>query len=203
MAQNKNLSQNITKLRNTSAYKEFKAGYFRNVPDMKGYLYKFKTMDDLHLYLVVDTSNSAYSREYFTSKNYHFIIYKAKSLEAFIEGFYGIMSDLIDQINKILDKVQENKDILAGGIPHGYKQNDAGEIVVDPKEAIMVRKIYKLYTEYGSIRKIASELKSNFSHVRDVLHDYRYEKMKLPIIPSSVLKKARQKMDANRKNRTT
>ena len=75
--------------------------------------------------------------------------------------------------------------------------------MVDPKEAIIVRKIYKLYTEYGSIRKIASELKSNFSHVRDVLHDYRYEKMKLPIIPSSVLKKARQKMDANRKNRTT
>lgn len=200
----KSLSTDITRLKKKNEYKEFGTEFFRNVPDMTGYLFKFKNIDeDIKIMLIVDTSNSAYSKEYYTTKNYHFLIYKYPSLDAYLDALYGFISDIIGRVNQILDKFQENKDLLKGGVPHGYKLSDTGEIVVDQKEAILVRKIYRLYTRYGSIRQIAAELKSNFSHVRDILHDYRYEKMKQPIIPSSVLKKAREKMDINRKNRTT
>lgn len=199
----KTLSSDLTRLRKSSSYKEFGKGYFRNVPDLEGYIYKFKCSDEPRILLIVDTSNSSYSKSYYKSKGYHFLVYKSPSLEKFLNNFFKISSDMIDLVNSILDKAQENADIIAGGVPHGYKISDDGELVVDPRESIVVRKIYKLYTQYGSIRKIATELKSNFSHVRDVLHDYRYEKMKQPIIPSSVLKKVRDMMDKNRKNRTT
>lgn len=199
----KSLAKDITRLRKESSYKEFDKGFFTNVPDMGGYIYKFKCSDDAKIYLIVDTSNSKYGKNFYKKDAFYFLVYKSASLDAFIDKFFEISSDLMDRVNSILDKEQENADIRAGGIPHGYKLNDAGEIVVDPVESIKVRKIYKLYTQYGSIRRIADELKTNFSHVRDVLHDYRYEEMKISIIPSSVLKKARQLMDKNRKNRTT
>ena len=38
----KTLANDITRLRKEGSYKEFEAGYFRNVPDMTGYIYKFK-----------------------------------------------------------------------------------------------------------------------------------------------------------------
>ena len=109
----------------------------------------------------------------------------------------------MDFVNGVLDKDRELADIRAGGIPHGYKLDDTGKIVIDPVEAPLVRKIFKLYTQIASVHQVAKELDTNFSHVRDVLHDYRYEDMPLPIVSKSLLKKARQIMDANRKNRTT
>ena len=57
--------------------------------------------------------------------------------------------------------------------------------------------------QIGNYIKLANELKSNFSFVRYVLHDYRYERMQPKIIPESIWKKARQMLDKNRKNRTT
>lgn len=199
----KTLANDITKLRKESSYKEFSKGYFRNVPDMSGYIYKFRCSDYSKIYLVLDTSNCDYSKDYYKKDNYYFLVYKASNLKQFLTKFFEISSEILDRVNSILDKDQENSNERAGGIPHGYKLNKAGEIVVDPIESIQVKKIYKLYTQYGSIRKIASELKTNFSHVRDVLHDYRYERMSPCIIPNSILKKARQLMDKNRKNRTT
>jgi hypothetical protein len=190
-------------LRKSSSYKEFSKGYFRNVPDMSGYIYKFKCGEYSHIYLIVDTSNCGYSKDYYKKDNYYFLVYKTSSLDNFLKGFFEISSEILDRVNSILDKDQENADERAGGIPHGYKIGSEGDIVIDPVEAIQVKKIYKLYTQYGSIRKIASELKTNFSHVRDVLHDYRYERIQPCIIPNSILKKARQLMDKNRKNRTT
>lgn len=198
----KTLANDITRLRKESSYKEFEQGYFTNVPDLGGYLYKFK-VDGANIVLIVNTSGSKYAKSYYHKNSYHFLIFKANSLKEFVDNLYGNISDIIDQVNRILDEEQENADIRAGGIPHGYKLDENGEIVVDSREAIIVRKIFKLYTQYGSIRTIARELKTNFSHVRDVLHDYRYEKMKQPIIPNSLLKKVRQLMDTNRKNRTT
>lgn len=199
----KTISSDITKLRKEDSYKAFEKGYFKNVPELQGYLYKFKVSDEPKIVLIIDTSNSGYSKSYYKSKGYHFIVYKASSIGEFIKNFFNYSSDIIDLVNHILDKAQEMKDIIAGGIPHGYKIDSNGDIVVDQKEAKLVREIYKMYTQYGSIREIANELKSNFSHVRDVLHDYRYEKMTPSIIQASTLKKVRAKMETNRKNRTT
>lgn len=200
---NKSLANDIVRLRKKDSYKEFKKGFFRNVPDMFGYYYKFKCPKYSKIYLILDISGSDYTKDYYTKDNFHFLVYKSTSLEAFMKGFFEISSEILDRVNSILNNDQENADIRAGGIPHGYKLDKSGEMVVDPIGALEVKKIYKLYTQYGSIRKIASELKSNFSHVRDVLHDYRYEKMTPCIISKTVLKKARELMDKNRKNRTT
>lgn len=195
-------AKDITRLRKPTSYKEFDVGYFTNVPDLGGYIYRFK-VEDAKIILIVDTSGSKYSKAYYKKDGWHFIFYKAQSIEQFCNQLADYVSDIIDKVNHILDEEAENADKRAAGIPHGYKLDDNGEIVVDPLEAPKVRKIYKLYTQYDSIRKVADVLKSNFSHVRDVLHDYRYEDMTLPIISDSVLKKARAMMEKNRKNRVS
>ena len=199
----KTLANDIVRLRKSGSYKPFKKGYFRNVPEMAGYIYKFKCSDYSQIFLIVDTSNSNYTKEYYKKDNYYFLVYKSGSIEQFLKEFFELSAEILDRVNSILDKDQENADERAGGIPHGYKLNKAGEIVIDPVESIKVKKIYKLYTQYASIRKVASELKTNYSFVREVMHDYRYEKMQPRIIPDSIWKKARQMMDKNRKNRTT
>ena len=203
VATEKTLANDIVRLRKKNNYKEFGEGFFRNVPEMRGYYYKFKCPKYSKIYLILDVSDSGYVKEYYTKDNFHFLVYKSSSLDKFLSNFFDISSEILDRVNSILNNDQENADERAGGIPHGYKLDKSGEIVVDPIGALEVKKIYKLYTQYGSIRKIASELKSNFSHVRDVLHDYRYEKMTPCIISKTVLKKARDLMDKNRKNRTT
>lgn len=195
-------ASDINRLRKESSYKAFAAGYFTNVPDMEGYIYKFK-VEDLNIVLIVDTSNSSYAKEYYKKEGWHFLTYKATSLKVFINSLADKISEIITRINHILDEEQENADKRAAGIPHGYQVDDNGEIVVDPIEAPKVRKIYKLYSQYQSIRRVSSALKTNYSHVRDVLHDYRYEDMNPPIISDSVLKKVRTMMDINRKNFVT
>lgn len=199
----KTLAKDLSGLRKADSYKKFAKGYFKNVPGLGGYIYKFQVKSDAKIYLIVNTEANAMAKEYYTNKGYHFLVYNAKSLDDFISMIYNNISEIIDKVNAILDKAQELADERAGGIPHGYKLNDAGEIVIDPVEAPMVRKIFKYYTQYRSVHKVADVLKTNFSYVRDVLHDYRYERMTLPIINKSLLKKARQLMDVNRKNRTT
>ena len=130
-------------------------------------------------------------------------IYKAQSLAAFIKTLPDNLADILSRINHILDEEQENADERAGGVPHGYQVDENGEIVVDPIEAPKVRKVYKLYSQYQSIRQVAAVLKKPYSYVRDILDDYRYEDMKLPIIPDSIIKKTRMTRDINRKNRVT
>lgn len=195
-------ASDINRLRKESSYKEFDKGYFENVPDMCGYIYRFK-VEDMNILLIVDTSNSSYSKEYYKKEGWHFLIYKAESLQVFISKLADRLANIITRINHILDEEQENADKRAAGIPHGYQVDENGEIVVDPMEAPKVRKIYKLYSQYNSIRKVAATLKEPYSYIRDILHDYRYEDMKLPIISDSVLKKTRAMMDINRKNRVT
>lgn len=195
-------AKDLVRLKKETSYRQFDDGFFPSVPDMHGYIYKFK-ITDAKIVVIVNTSECKYDRNYCRNNGIHFLIYRASSLKAFIDDLFTNISDMIDLVNKILDNEQANADERAGGVPHGYKINQNGEIVPDPIEATTVRKIYKLYIQYGSIRKIASELKTNFSHVRDVLHDYRYEKMTPHIIPDATLKRVRSMMDSNRKNRTT
>lgn len=198
----KTLAKDINALRKKSSYKPFPRGYFNNVPQLEGYIYRF-AITKAKIFLIVNVNGGADYKEYYSNKGYHFLIMTSASIETFIKNLYNDISDLIERVNNILDKEQELEDDRAGGIPHGYKLDDQGAIVIDPQEAPLVRKIFKYYSQYRSVHKVADVLKTNFSHVRDVLHDYRYEKMKLPIVSASVLKKTRQLMDVNRKNRTT
>ena len=199
----KTLGNDIVRLRKADSYKEFNTGFFRNVPEMKGYMYKFKCSDYSNIYLIVDISNCGYSKDYYKKDNYYFLVYQSSSLKQFLNGFFEISSEILDRVNSILDTDQKNADERAGGIPYGYKLDKSGAIVVDPVESAKVKKIYKLYSQYSSIRKVKEALKTNYSFVREVLHDYRYERMNPKIIPDSIWKKVRQMMDINRKNRTT
>lgn len=195
-------AKDINDLRKESSYKPFEAGYFSNVPDMSGYIYKFK-VEDANIVLIIDTANSKYAKEYYKNKGWHFILYKATSLQAFIKTLPDNLAELLERINHILDEEQDNADARAGGVPHGYQVDENGEIVEDPIEAQKVRKVYKLYSQYQSIRQVAAALKKPYSFVRDILDDYRYEDMNPPIIPDSIIKKTRLTRDLNRKNRVT
>ena len=50
-------AKDINRLRKPSSYKKFEVGYFTNVPDMGGYIYRFK-VEDAKIILIVDTANS-------------------------------------------------------------------------------------------------------------------------------------------------
>ena len=60
-----------------------------------------------------------------------------------------------------------------------------------------------MYIETPSMKRIAKELKTNFSHVRDILRDERYDKMQPRIISTSVWKQVEAIAKANQKNVVT
>ena len=66
-------AKDINSLRKESSYKAFEPGYFNNVPDMGGYIYKFK-VEDVNILLIVDTANSSYGKTYYKNKGWHFIL---------------------------------------------------------------------------------------------------------------------------------
>ena len=57
-------AKDINRLRKSSSYKKFEVGYFTNVPDMGGYIYRFK-VEDAKIILIVDTANSKYKKAYY------------------------------------------------------------------------------------------------------------------------------------------
>ena len=60
-----------------------------------------------------------------------------------------------------------------------------------------------MYIETRSMKKIAKELKTNFSHVRDVLRDDRYDEMQPRIISTSTWKRVEEISKQNQKNVVT
>jgi hypothetical protein len=79
-----------------------------------------------------------------------------------------------------------------------YYTDENGELKVDIRAAQEVRKIYDMYIETQSIRDIAAELRTNFSDIREILHDSEeYMQMKNKIVSMAKLKRVAELMAAN------
>ena len=115
------------------------------------------------------------------------------NLEEFLENladkYFAPLMDILD--NELQKKNTRN-------LPYGYYLDENGDLQVDLKAAAEVRKIYDMYIDTQSIRDIAAELKTNFSDIREILHDNQeYMQMKQKIVSSSKLKQVAELMAAN------
>lgn len=193
----------IATLRNKDNYREVSKGFFRRVPSLSGYVYELKKMDllaDYRVVIIVNTNpDYTYPKEKTEIDNYTFLVYNVDDFDTYRKRATIVATKLSNVIEDLVDRVREEQEDL----PYGYVRDDKGQIQVDSIKADEVRQIYKMYIETRSMKKIAKELKTNFSHVRDVLRDDRYDEMQPRIISTSTWKRVEEISKQNQKNMVT
>ena len=176
-----------------SSYKEFGRGYFVNKPNLEGYYYIFKKITKPKFCLIVNISEEKYPTSMMKIRDYVFIVFNVPSLEEFLENltekYFVTLMDVLD--NELQKKNRRN-------LPYGYYTDENGDLKVDLKAAAEVRRIYDMYIDTQSIRDIAAELRTNFSDIREILHDSEeYMKMRDKIVSLSKLKQVSELMASN------
>lgn len=194
MQEKNKLAINLLNLFDPSSYKEFSEGFFVNKPKMRGYYYIFKEINKPKFCLIINTNpDFIYPSNMVKINDYVFIVFSASSLEEFLETFtdknFTTMMEIIDGE---LDKKNTRN------LPYGYYMDENGELKVDLKQASEVRRIYNLYLESKNIREVASVMKTNFSDIRDILHDAEeYMQMRDKIVSLSKLREVAELMAQN------
>lgn len=193
----------IATLRNKDNYREVSKGFFRRVPSLSGYVYELKKMNllaDYRVVIIVNTNpDYTYPKEKTEIDNYTFLVYNVDDFDTYRKRATIVATKLSNVIEDLVDRVREEQEDL----PYGYVRDDKGQIQVDSIKADEVRQIYKMYIETRSMKKIAKELKTNFSHIRDVLRDDRYDEMQPRIISTSTWKRVEEISKQNQKNVVT
>ena len=193
MQKQNDLANNLMNLFKESSYKEFGEGYFVNQPKMAGYFYIFKKITDPKFCVIVNVSGVKYPSNMARIKDYVFIIFNVESFDEyktnFTEKYFPTLLNLVDQN---LQKKNERN------LPYGYYIDENGDLKIDIRKANEVRRIYDRYIDTESVRTIADEMKSNFSHIRDVLHaNEEYMQMQHKIIPIAKLKRVNELLAKN------
>ena len=184
MQRQNDLAINLMNLLEPNSYTQFSEGYFLHQPDMKGFYYIFKNITKPKLCLILNMSDINYKTNETKIKDYVYIVFNVKSMEEyfnnFMEVYFPVILEVVDQ--NVSKKNERN-------LPYGYYTDEKGNIKIDIKKANEVRKIYNRYKDVQSVRTIANEMKTNFSHIRDILHDnVEYMRMKEKILPMTQLK---------------
>lgn len=193
MQKQNDLAENLLNLFDPSSYKKFERGYFTNKPNLEGYYYIFKRITKPKFCLIVNTSEEKYPTSMVKIRDYVFIIFNVPSLEKFLknltENYFTVLMDILD--NELQKKNTRN-------LPYGYYTDENGEVKIDIRAASEVRKIYDMYIETQSIRDIAAELKTNFSDIREILHDStEYLQMRDKIVSPAKLEQVAGLMATN------
>ena len=191
------LAVNLMNLFNPNAYTQFEKGYFINQPKMSGYFYIFKDITKPSFCLILNNSDFEYESRMVKINDWIFIVYNVPSVEEFTENLgTKYFEDLIVLIDQNLNK--EN----TRNLPYGYYYDENGELKINLRKAQQVRKIYNMYIETESVREIAQKENTNFSFIRDILHDNEeYMQMQQKILPMSILKKVNEILAQNVKGR--
>ena len=179
------------------SYEEFQAGAFPAVPKMSGYTLRFKEFKQYEVYLVLNTTEGfEYDNPLVEEDKFVIMVINIASLEYFLQNIEQYMQPIMDVLKDIADK----DNVSDRELPYGYVRDEDGNIKVNPAEAVTVKKIFKDYPSYKSIRKVAQELRTDYSFVHDILHDARYTRMPIQIVPEVDIRRAYQVMQSNKKN---
>ena len=194
------IAVNIAYMQKPESYEEFQAGAFPAVPKMSGYTLRFKEFKQYEVYLVLNTTEGfEYDNPLVEEDKFVIMVINIASLEYFLQNIEQYMQPIIDVLKDIADK----DNVSDRELPYGYIRDEDGNIKVNPAEAVVVKKIFKYYPSYKSIRKVAQELRTDYSFVHDILHDARYTRMPVQIVPEVDIRRAYQVMQANKKNKHT
>ena len=199
MQQQNELAINLMNLFEPQHYKEFNEGFFVNKPKMRGYYYIFHKMDKPKFCLILNENpDFIYPSNSNVIQDYVYIIFNIASMEEYINDLADKYFPVI--LNKIDEKMEKKNE---RNLPYGYYLDENGELRIDLRKASEVRKIYDLYIDLGSVREIAAQLKTNFSHIREVLHSSEeYMQMQQKIVPLAKLKEVQELMAGNVKGGT-
>ena len=193
MQKQNDLAINLLNLFDPSSYKEFGKGYFTNQPDMEGYYFIFQRISKPKFCLIINTSDMKYPSNMVKLKDYIFIVFNVPSFEEFLQN---LADKYFVTLMGVLDSELEKKNTR--NLPYGYYMDENGELKVDIKAATEVRRIYDMYIETQSIRDIAKELRTNFSDIREILHDNQeYMQMREKIVSMAKLKQVAELMASN------
>ena len=191
------IAVNIAYMQNPESYEEFQAGAFPAVPKMSGYTLRFKEFKQYEVYLVLNTTEGfEYDNPLVEEDKFVIMVINIASLEYFLQNIEQYMQPIMDVLKDIADK----DNVSDRELPYGYTRDEDGNIKVNPAEAVIVKKIFKDYPSYKSIRKVAQELRTDYSFVHDILHDARYTRMPIQIVPEVDIRRAYQVMQSNKKN---
>lgn len=194
------IAVNIAYMQKPESYEEFQAGAFPAVPKMSGYTLRFKEFKQYEVYLVLNiTEGFEYDNPLVEEDKFVIMVINIASLEYFLQNIEQYMQPIMDVLKDIADK----DNVSDRELPYGYTRDEDGNIKVNPAEAVTVKKIFKDYPSYKSIRKVAQELRTDYSFVHDILHDARYTRMPIQIVPEVDIRRAYQVMQANKKNKHT
>lgn len=187
------LAINFMKLFEPDSYKEFGEGFFVNKPEMSGLYYKFSNITNPKICLILNLGKQKYPSTMAKVNDFVFIVFNISSPE---EYFENVIDKYFPEIVEIVDNVIEKKSTR--NLPYGYYQDENGEVKVDLRAAQEVRKIYDMYIDTKSIRHIAKQLHTNFSDIREILHDYeQYMQMPEKILSFTKMKEVGGLMAAN------
>lgn len=191
------IAVNIAYMQKPESYEEFQAGAFPAVPKMSGYTLRFKEFKQYEVYLVLNTTEGfEYDNPLVEEDKFVIMVINIASLEYFLQNIEQYMQPIMDVLKDIADK----DNVSDRELPYGYVRDEDGNIKVNPAEAVAVKKIFKDYPSYKSIRKVAQELRTDYSFVHDILHDARYTRMPIQIVPEVDIRRAYQVMQSNKKN---
>ena len=191
------IAVNIAYMQKPESYEEFQAGAFPAVPKMSGYTLRFKEFKKYEVYLVLNTTEGfEYNNPLVEEDKFVIMVINIASLEYFLQNIEQYMQPIMDVLKDIADK----DNVSDRELPYGYVRDEDGNIKVNPAEAVTVKKIFKDYPSYKSIRKVAQELRTDYSFVHDILHDARYTRMPIQIVPEVDIRRAYQVMQSNKKN---
>ena len=191
------IAVNIAYMQKPEYYEEFQAGAFPAVPKMSGYTLRFKEFKQYEVYLVLNTTEGfEYDNPLVEEDKFVIMVINIASLEYFLQNIEQYMQPIMDVLKDIADK----DNVSDRELPYGYVRDEDGNIKVNPAEAVTVKKIFKDYPSYKSIRKVAQELRTDYSFVHDILHDARYTRMPIQIVPEVDIRRAYQVMQSNKKN---
>lgn len=191
------IAVNIAYMQKPESYEEFQAGAFPAVPKMSGCTLRFKEFKQYEVYLVLNTTEGfEYDNPLVEEDKFVIMVINIASLEYFLQNIEQYMQPIMDVLKDIADK----DNVSDRELPYGYTRDEDGNIKVNPAEAVTVKKIFKDYPSYKSIRKVAQELRTDYSFVHDILHDARYTRMPIQIVPEVDIRRAYQVMQSNKKN---
>lgn len=194
------VATNVALLRKPEAYEEFGAGSFPYVPNMTGYTLRFKGYKKYEVYLVLNVAEGfEYDNPLVEEDKFVIIIINVASIDYFIEN----INNYVKPIMEILQEVANKDEVSDRELPYGYLRDEDGNIKVNPVEAVVVKKVFKEYPAYRSIRKVAQLVRADYSFVHDILHDARYTRMPIQIVPEVDVRRAFQVIQSNRKNQHT
>ena len=197
MQKQNDLAVNLLNLFEPKSYKEFSEGFFINKPKMRGYYYIFSKLNNPKFCLILNENpDFVYPSSNVKINDYLYIILNIPSIDSYIEN---LAEKYFPMIMNIIDENMEKKN--ERNLPYGYYADENGEIKIDLRKASEVRKIFDLYIDLGSVREIAAQLKTNFSHIREILHSSEeYAQMQQKIVPLAKLKEVQELMAGNVKS---